>query len=225
MKRLLRYLQGSKNCELRLRPTSTVLVGHADADWAGNSGRSSANGHVITVGGATIGWKSVKQRTISLSSTEAEYVSCSDLAREITWLRSLMEELGYRQDLPTVICQENTGAIGWVQGQGDFKRSKHIDIRVHHIRELEKSGTTLTRFVPTHDMLADVMTKPLYGRKFKDSRVSLGIVEPNQGTKLAVLRMNSAHQHRFQSCKQARNSPNRQNMTKTDKKQTMRPQV
>jgi hypothetical protein len=59
-------------------------MGHADADWAGGSERSSVSGHVMTVGGAVIGWGSCKKRSITLSSTEAGYVSASDLARELS---------------------------------------------------------------------------------------------------------------------------------------------
>jgi hypothetical protein len=54
MKRLLRYLKGTKEYELILCPTNNILPGHADADWAGGTDRTSVSGHVITIGGATV---------------------------------------------------------------------------------------------------------------------------------------------------------------------------
>jgi hypothetical protein len=104
MKRLLRYLKGTKEYELVLSPTNNILTGHADADCAGGTERTSVSGHVITIGGATVAWKSNSQRSIALSSTEAEYMSASEIAREITWLRYLLKELGYEQNDPTAIC-------------------------------------------------------------------------------------------------------------------------
>jgi hypothetical protein len=175
MKRLLRYLKGTKEYELVLSPTNNILTGHADADWAGGTERTSVSGHVITIGGATVAWKSNRQRSIALSSTEAEYMSASEIAREITWLRYLLKELGYEQNDPTAICQDNTGAIGWIQGTGQFRRNKHIDIRIHHIRELCENKTIETRFVPTQEMMADVMTKPLYRNKHEAGTRLLGL--------------------------------------------------
>jgi hypothetical protein len=177
LKRLLRYLKGTMDLELTLEADTTILVGHADADWGGGKERSSVNGHVITIGTSVIGWKSNKQRSIALSSTEAEHINVSDLAREISWLRNLLGELGYVQKYPTVFNQDNTGCIRWAQGDGSFRRSKHIDIRIHHIRDLEKNGVVKTYFVPSGDMIADVMTKPLYGTKVRIGCSSLGMRE------------------------------------------------
>ncbi len=80
-------------------------------DWAGNEDRTSVSGKIITVGGALVSWKSSKQKYIALSSTEAEYVSLSEASREVAWLRNLLSSVGYKQDNPTPVFQDNTGSI------------------------------------------------------------------------------------------------------------------
>jgi hypothetical protein len=82
VKRLLRYLKCTRNYVLSYAAEKGQLVGHADADWAGGSERSSVRGNVVTIGYSLVGWRSTKQRSITLSSTEAEYTSLSEISRE-----------------------------------------------------------------------------------------------------------------------------------------------
>lgn len=175
VKRIFRYLKGTLNYELVLRPDDDILIGHADSDWAGSSDRVSITGNVAQIGGSTVYWRSAQQKCIALSSTEAEYVSLSEIAREITWLRNLLSEFGVAQRLPTVITQDNTGAIDWSSDIGQFKKNKHIDIRLHHVRNLIRSNTITLQQVPTRDMIADVLTKPVNGTRLKNNTRALGV--------------------------------------------------
>lgn len=90
VKRFLRYIKGTIDYRWVLNLTSSVLLGHADSDWAGSSDRVSITGDITQIGSSTITWKGTQQKCLSISSTEAEYVSLSHIAREITWLRGLL---------------------------------------------------------------------------------------------------------------------------------------
>jgi hypothetical protein len=129
----------------------------------------------MTVGGAMIGWRSCKQFRIVLSSTEAEDVSASDLAREIVCMRRLMSELGYEQSSSNILSQENSGVKQWAEGDGNFRRTKHVQIRYHHIRQLVQNGTIHVEYTPTNKMNADMLGEPLYGTKLAEGSALMGL--------------------------------------------------
>jgi hypothetical protein len=161
VKRLLRYLKGTQDYGIHISSQSDTLVVHADADWGGESDRKSVSGFVITIGCVPISWRSRKQTAIALSITEAEYAILSEASREVTWIRKFCECLGHKQRKPTLIPQDNVGSIGWANGIGKFARSKHIDLRMHHIQTLVQDKVIAPVQVPTGAMEARIMTKPL----------------------------------------------------------------
>lgn len=86
------------------------------------------------IGSSLIMWRSVKQNTVALSSTEAEYMSLADCSREVLWLKQLMQELGVRSQSIEVRV-DNNGTIKLAEQHVTLPRSKHIDIRHHFVRE------------------------------------------------------------------------------------------
>ena len=84
---VLRHLRVTSYIELHLSGGDLRLTAYADADWAGESDRHSVTGNVVFLGAAPIVWRSVKQSCTALSTTEAEYVSLSSVARDVHWLR------------------------------------------------------------------------------------------------------------------------------------------
>ena len=120
MKRILRYLAGTQDHGITYSktPTSTNLdkgnntfYGFANAAYANHDDLKSTSGYVFLASGGAITWKSKKQTTIALSSTEAEYIALSEAAREACWLRNLYEELGFPQPCPITIKGDNDGSI------------------------------------------------------------------------------------------------------------------
>jgi hypothetical protein len=93
----------------------------------------------------------------------------------VTWVRNLMNELGHEQTSATPISQDNTGSISWAKGVGNFRKNKHVDIKIHHVRELIRKKMVKVPFVPTSETLADMTTKPLFGPKFASGRKRLGL--------------------------------------------------
>ena len=117
------------------------LVGHSDADWAGDSDdRHSTSGNLFLMAGGAVSWLSKKQAIVALSTSEAEYVA---LSLEAVWLRSLLSDLGVSLDEPTALMEDNQGAIAIAKNPIAHSRIKHIDIRYHYIREAIHKGTII----------------------------------------------------------------------------------
>jgi hypothetical protein len=148
---------------------------YADSDWAADSiSRRSTTGHLLFLGGAAISWVSRAQKTIALSSTEAEYMSLSDASRQLLWVHSLMNEIGI--PITTIpLCGDNQGAIFIASNPITEKRTKHMDIRYHFIREVVDSGKVKLLFVSSEENPADMLTKNLTWDKFLRCRLRLGI--------------------------------------------------
>src|ERR1700678_3483330 len=94
-------------------------------------------------------WGSKKQNIVSLSSTEAEYISMSDAAHDALWLRSLYSELGYPQPEPTLIKGDNSSALAIAENPRYHKRTKHFDIKNHYICDQIKNEIIQISYCPT----------------------------------------------------------------------------
>jgi hypothetical protein len=154
------------------------FIAYADADWASDHiSRKSVTGYIIKLAGGAVSWVSRKQKTVALSSTEAEYMCLSDTTRQIVWIESLFKELNF--DISNVaLCGDNQGAIFLASNPAQEHRSKHIDIRYHYIRECVEGKKVILHYVPTTEQIADIMTKCLSYDKFKKFRNQLGITIP-----------------------------------------------
>jgi hypothetical protein len=146
-------------------PAST-LTAYTDADYDSCAiTRRSTTGHGIMWRGCLVSWKSKRQRTVALSTTEAEYMAISDAAKHILWTRRMIAYIMQEQVQPTdVITQmdifnDNNGAVFLSQESAINQRSKHIDIRYHFIRELVKNKKIQTKQIDTKSMPADMLTK------------------------------------------------------------------
>ena len=122
-------------------------------------------------------WVSHAQKTIALSSTEAEYMAMSDCSRQIVWVHNLLAELGYHLDR-VPLSGDNQGSIHIGQNAVTEARSKHIDIRYHYIREVYDRGITDIFYVEGTNNPADIFTKNLGTVKFHRFRPYLGLRFP-----------------------------------------------
>ncbi len=94
------------------------------------------------------------------SSTESEYVALYEASTEVVFLRNLLEEIGFKQDGPTIVHEDNKSTIHMVNGEGKFHKQKHINVKFHYSRELVKQGVMSVQHCATEEMTADILTKP-----------------------------------------------------------------
>jgi hypothetical protein len=138
------------------------LAGYTDADWAGNAtdGRSTCTSrYAFSIGSAAIAWRSKKQPTVALSSTEAEYRGATVATCEAISVKRLLKELHEEVLDPTVIYCDNLNSIQLAKNPIFHARTKHIE--VHIVRECVLSGEVELRHVPTDRQVANIFTKAL----------------------------------------------------------------
>ena len=182
LKRVMRYLQATSTQGLEYsRQDNCCVCGYSDADWAGDiESRRSTSGYAFMMSGGCISWRSKKQRTVALSSTEAEYMALSEATQEAVWLKVFLCELGeMASDDAIKIYEDNQGSIALAKNPEFHKRTKHIDIRYHFVREKVEEGEVVLQYVSTTDMLADIMTKAITAVQFENLRNRLGIRAPS----------------------------------------------
>ena len=113
------------------------------------------------LGSNIISWNSRRQKVVSLSTTESEYYAITAAAMETKWLRSILTELGYPQWAPTILYGDNQGCLHLSKHPTNHQRTKHIDIKHHFIRDLVLDNVISLLYIPTEEMVADIMTKGL----------------------------------------------------------------
>lgn len=136
-------------------------LAYADASYARERDRKSRSGHVFLMRGAAVSWFCKKQPVVALSSTEAEYYALSEAVKEALWVRQLLTEVGFTLNDPVTIHQDNLSTIAIATNPIQHQRVKHMDVKVHFLRDhLDRQDIQLT-FCPTKEMVADILTKPL----------------------------------------------------------------
>lgn len=177
VKRVFRYLKKTRDDVLWLNgtaakpKTSELVYGFSDADWASDAqDRKSIGAYLYYYKGSVVSWASKKQACVATSSMESEYVSASTAAREGTWIREIVAEIdniiskSYQKTPtapPVLLLVDNQAAIRVAQNPEDHQRSKHIDVSYHYIRDKVDEGLMKLQYVPTKEMVADFLTKPL----------------------------------------------------------------
>lgn len=174
---VLTYLASTSSLRMSLGGSDFSVHGYCDADWAEDRhDRKSTSGFTYLVGCGPISWKSCKQQTVSLSSTEAEYKSLSDSCQGAVWLRNLLSELRLRPFTAVPLHIDNEGAEALAKNPLHHSRTKHIHTRYHFVRECVERNNISIRHVKSADMLADLLTKPLEKTLLLHQRQMLGII-------------------------------------------------
>jgi hypothetical protein len=202
VKRIFRYLKGTTNVCLSYsgHETSRILQGFVDSDWGGSlEERRSTSGYAFIFGGGAVSWKSKKQPTVALSTTEAEYMAATQATKEAIWLRRFLQEIGLQQIGPTPIHSDSQGSIALIKNPVHHARTKHIDIQHHFVREKCESEEVEFIYCSTAEMAADVLTKGLLRVKHEKCMSMLGLVRTTQGS-LSGSVESTAHLSREETC-------------------------
>eukprot|EP00253_Pinus_taeda_P031167 PITA_31167 len=178
-KHVLRYLRGTSGYGLWYRQEDGVkLCGFIDADWVGNpTDRKSTSRGIFSIGSTAISWYSRKHRSVALSSAKAEYMEASLATCKAIWMRKILVGLFKSHLEPTLIYCDNQICIKLSTNPLFHDRSKHIDIRYHHIRDCVQRRIMLLSYIPTEDQDVDILTKVLTRRKFKYHRGRIGVAD------------------------------------------------
>ncbi|CAI5955394.1 unnamed protein product [Closterium sp. NIES-64] len=121
---------------------------------------TSIGGYVCLFGGGAVSWRSKKQNEVGQSSCETEYMALHHGAKEVVWLRRLLEEIGVCQREPTVIFCDNESAVKLAKNACLHGLTKHIRPKWHWVRRLLDKEVRL-EIVKTHQQAADILTKRL----------------------------------------------------------------
>jgi len=174
VKWVLRYLRGIAKLGLVFQRLETgkprLLQGYIDADCAGDfDQRRSTTGYVFTVAECVISWKAKLQDTIALLMTEVEYMAAVEVLKEVLWLRGLVETFSIIKDSVQVHC-DSQSAIHLAKDHMYHKRTKHIDVRFHKIRQwvVDDKVIDLAK-ISTKKNPADMMIKTILVEKFRAS--------------------------------------------------------
>jgi hypothetical protein len=139
------------------------LVAFCDSDWAGDpEGRRSTGGFVVLYNFAPVAWSSQLQAVVATSSCEAEYIAASETAREVSYLRELLQAMMNPQAGPTVIYGDNQGALQLIENPTTHKRrTKHTEVKYHYVRVAQERFVIKIQMFKVHtdQNPADIMTK------------------------------------------------------------------
>jgi hypothetical protein len=178
VKRIMRYLVLTPNLGLWYPKGSRFeLLGYSDADYAGcKVDRKSTSGTCQFLGRSLVSWSSKKQNSVALSTAEAEYVAAGSCCAQLLWMRQTLKDYGYAMNHIPLLC-DNESAIKIAYNPCEHSRTKHIDIRHHFLRDHAIKGDIVISHVGTNDQLADIFTKPLDERRFRELRSELNIID------------------------------------------------
>jgi hypothetical protein len=103
-------------------------------------------------------------------------MTLSKTAKKAIWIRQFLHELKFRNDdQPVLIFADNKNAIDLTTNPLYHKRTKHIEMRWHWIREMMNRKKITLRYLPTSEMIADGLTKPLPAPAFSKFRTMLNL--------------------------------------------------
>ncbi|GKE03301.1 retrovirus-related pol polyprotein from transposon RE1 [Tanacetum coccineum] len=153
-----------------------VVPTPTDSDWGGvNDVGRSTTAYILYLGTNIISWNSTRQKSVSRSSTEAEYKALANASAELCWTKNILHELGIPTNhTPTLFC-DNTGATYLYANPVYHSRMKHVALDYHFVREQVSAGQLRVLHISSQDQLADMLTKPLTRAPFLRNRSKIGV--------------------------------------------------
>eukprot|EP00253_Pinus_taeda_P007659 PITA_07659 len=139
-------------------------------------GQKITSGGCFELGLAVVSWFIQKQKSVALSSSEAEYMAANQASCEAIWLRKLLHGLFDQELRPTVIHYDSQSCIKLTENPVFHDRSKHIDIRYHFIKDYVHKGVVKLEYISTDEQVAVVLTKSLPRGKHVHFRDKMDVV-------------------------------------------------
>jgi len=181
VKKALRYLQGTKSLMLSYRKSDAhKIVGYSDADWAGcKDTRRYMSGYIFTLAGGAIWWRSLKQTIVASSTMYAEFIACYEVTRQPLWLKKFILGLKVVDSIekPLKLYCDNEPAISYSYNNRSSGAAKHIDIKYYVVKEKVQDQTIEIEHIESEQMLADLLTKGLPSKVFREHLAGMGLME------------------------------------------------
>jgi hypothetical protein len=153
------------------------LTAYSDADWANCvDERKSTSGGAFFLGDSLVAWLSKKQGSISLSTTEVEYIAAATCCTQVLWMIQTLADLEVKYTALTPIHCDSTSAISVSKNPVFHSKTKHIPIKYHFLREQVTNQIVQVHYIPTIEQIADIFTKPLAKTSFEYLRQKLGVI-------------------------------------------------
>lgn len=163
--KLLGYVQYTHKLKLSLNCTNYNISVFSDADFASNKDdRTSMSGQIALLGNSPISWRSAKQKNVSLSTMESEFVALTDAAKEMIWLDRILDECVthklIKSKIKTKLLVDNQSAIFYVKSPIENLRNKYFATKVAFIRNYIYEDKCELLYVKSKENLSDIFTKP-----------------------------------------------------------------
>lgn len=176
VKKIMRYLKGTKDYGLCYLSSNSSLEAYCDADYAKDTcTRRSVTGYVFMKNGSAVTWATQRQHSVALSTTEAEFMAACSATKEAIWLKRLLMDIGEFNQNSICLNIDNQSAICLIKNVDYHKRCKHIDIRYNFIKEKYLEKQIDLKYVCTKEQYADIFTKALSKDQFQYLRSKLGV--------------------------------------------------
>lgn len=165
--KLLGYVQYTKHYKLRLPCQRINLITYTDADFASNrDDRTSMGGQLLMLDRAPIMWRTFKQKSISLSTMESEFVALTEATKELIWFNRIITECHNKhiftnQPVKPTLLVDNMAAIDFIKSPIENYRTKHIDVKLFFVRDLLNQELFQVKHVASKSNLSDIFTKPM----------------------------------------------------------------
>ena len=128
------------------------------------------------LGPCLVSWETKKQLSVALSTAEAEYIAAASCCAQLLWIRQQLKDFCVDIWCIPIYC-DNTSAINIAKNPCQHKRTKHIDIRHHFLRDNVEKGVISMNFYATENQIADIFTKALSREQFERNRLELGLIK------------------------------------------------
>ncbi|GJZ20338.1 hypothetical protein Tco_0556928 [Tanacetum coccineum] len=180
-KKVLRYLQGTKNSMLTYQKTDNLeVVGYSDSDFAKCKDSSrSTSGYIFMLSGGPISWRSHKQELTATSTMMAEYVACYHATSHAILLRNLISGLNVVDSIsrPIILYYDNRPAVRFLNNTSSTGAGLYLETKYLYVQEKVEDNNIVIEYISTHDMLVDPLTKGLPPKLFLEHVAGMGLCD------------------------------------------------
>jgi len=135
----------------------------------------STSGYCFNLGSGVFSWCSKKQEIVAQSTVEAEFIAATAAVNQALWLHKILSDLSMEEREPTEISVDNQAAIAISHNPVFHGKTKHFNIKLYFLWEVQKHGDIKLIYCKSEDQLADLFTKPLPASRFEYLRKMLGV--------------------------------------------------